>query len=40
MEKIDLENGIKNVWVENFEEELEAISKLLPNYPYVTLVIY
>jgi len=33
-----LEPNIKNVWVYNFEEELEKISELLETFPYVAMV--
>ena len=29
---------IKNVWVDNFEEELPIISDLLEKYPYIAMV--
>lgn len=31
-------SNIKNVWLENFEEELPIISELLDKYPYVAMV--
>ena len=30
--------SIKNVWVYNFEEELEKITALLEQYPFVAMV--
>jgi hypothetical protein len=33
-----LEPSIRNVWVYNFEEELEKISALLDKFPYVAMV--
>lgn len=38
MEKFDEENGIRNVWIDNFEEELEIISKLISQYAYIAMV--
>lgn len=29
---------IKNVWVYNFEQELDKISRLLDDYPYIAFV--
>lgn len=31
-------SNIRNVWVENFEEELPIISELLEKYPYIAMV--
>jgi hypothetical protein len=33
-----LEPSIRNVWVYNFEEELDKISALLEKFPYVAMV--
>lgn len=30
--------SIKNVWFDNFEEELPIISELLDKYPYIAMV--
>lgn len=30
--------SIKNVWYENFEDELPIISELLEKYPYIAMV--
>jgi len=30
--------SIKNVWYDNFEEELPIISDLLEKYPYIAMV--
>jgi hypothetical protein len=31
-------SSIKNVWIENLEEELPIISELLEKYPYIATV--
>lgn len=30
--------NIRNVWVYNFEEELENISNLIDDYPFIAMV--
>lgn len=32
-----MDTSIKNVWVYNFEEELDKISSLLDKYPFVAM---
>lgn len=32
-----MDPGIKNVWVYNFEEELDKISELLDEFPFVAM---
>ena len=39
-EDIPLQPNIKNVWIYNFEEELNKISELLEEFPFVAMVSY
>ena len=37
-QQIPIEPSFKNVWVYNFEEELERIAKLVVDYPVIAMV--